>query len=690
MKATAIVLPAFALLTGSLASQSHTTIQGVLEQPSISWVADSTMHTLHFTRPVESIEARGSAEAADPFRYGIRQTVNVDFKDAAKWSYVADGTVIGRLAIQSTGASMMNVLFSVLALPSGAEVLVYDNEHRADLLYTSATPLRDDGKFQSALVPGDQIVIEFRGSIEQKNASIIWIDSYVHGHQDLFHDDGERGSGCLIDVACSLGDDWLDQKRSVVLFVKDDVGTHACTGVLLNNTSGSYVPYVQIANHCVAGNPANWVFYFNYETPGCSTGTAPLTQTVTGATFKASDYNGDFALYQLNSSPPASYNAFYAGWDRSGNVPGNGVVIGHPVLVDYPSLDGEKKITAWSNATSGTIGSFNKPGWIADITQGGLWGGSSGSPLFDANKRVVGQIWSGDTDCGPNRHLQAAKIKENWNGTAPNTRLKDWLDPGNTGANTLNGVYKDLRVKAKVILQGPYSGGTMLTGLVDGSYVPTTEPYTASGYTHVLTGGGETTSTGVLAASGNARIVDWVVIELRQATTPYSVIATRSALLRKDGTIAETDGSTNGVLFQGLPTAKVRVAIRHRNHLGIMTGSSYDLGSFTGTIDFSTTSTSLYGTDPTYVTGSVRCLWMADVTANSQLKYTGSGNDRDPILVRVGASTPNNVVFGYFPEDTTLDGAVKYTGSGNDRDPILTNLPGGGSNPNGVRNAQLP
>ena len=32
-----------------------------------------------------------------------------------------------------------------------------------------------------------------------------------------------------------------------------------------------------------------------------------------------------------------------------------------------------------------------------------------------------------------------------------------------------------------------------------------------------------------------------------------------------------------------------------------------------------------------------------DVNLNGQVKYTGSGNDRDPILVNVGSTTPNNV-----------------------------------------------
>jgi hypothetical protein len=70
------------------------------------------------------------------------------------------------------------------------------------------------------------------------------------------------------------------------------------------------------------------------------------------------------------------------------------------------------------------------------------------------------------------------------------------------------------------------------------------------------------------------------------------------------------------------------------------------------------------------------------------LSYTGSGNDRDPILVRIGGIVPTNAVTGYHPEDINLDGSVRYTGSANDRDIILQNI--GGVVPTNTRLEQLP
>ena len=70
------------------------------------------------------------------------------------------------------------------------------------------------------------------------------------------------------------------------------------------------------------------------------------------------------------------------------------------------------------------------------------------------------------------------------------------------------------------------------------------------------------------------------------------------------------------------------------------------------------------------------------------LQYTGAGNDRDPILIAVGSTTPNNTISGYLVTDVNMDGIAKYIGTENDRDPILINV--GNTTPNNVRVQQLP
>ena len=41
--------------------------------------------------------------------------------------------------------------------------------------------------------------------------------------------------------------------------------------------------------------------------------------------------------------------------------------------------------------------------------------------------------------------------------------------------------------------------------------------------------------------------------------------------------------------------------------------------------------------------------WCGEVVRDRHLAYTGPGNDRDPILVNVGSTTPNNTKLEQLP-----------------------------------------
>jgi len=246
-------------------------------------------------------------------------------------------------------------------------------------------------------------------------------------------------------------------------------------------------------------------------------------------------------------------------------------------------------------------------------------------------------------------------------------------------------------VSLKGALEGPYNPTTGLMGdaLRTLPSFPLTEPYTALGYAHTGGGGGETVAPAVLAVTGNNAIVDWVVVELRDIAVPATVVASRSALLQRDGDVVALDGASP-VTFN-LPPGTFNVALRHRNHLGVMENNGVALSSTSTVVDLSSVATSTFGTNARKsITGTfpTQALWAGDVTFNGQVKYTGSGNDRDPILTTVGSTTPNNSVNLYSTRDVNLNGQVKYTGSGNDRDPILVNV--GSTTPNNVRTQQLP
>ncbi len=125
----------------------------------------------------------------------------------------------------------------------------------------------------------------------------------------------------------------------------------------------------------------------------------------------------------------------------------------------------------------------------------------------------------------------------------------------------------DVFISPKVFLQGPFNTADMTLGL--GTNIPTAEPYTALGYMHVGGGGGESSLLGIINAND---IIDWVVVELRDKTNSATILATRSALLRKDGSVVSHLDGSSPVQFSIAPD-DYYVSIRHRNHLGVMTNA---------------------------------------------------------------------------------------------------------------------
>ncbi len=244
-----------------------------------------------------------------------------------------------------------------------------------------------------------------------------------------------------------------------------------------------------------------------------------------------------------------------------------------------------------------------------------------------------------------------------------------------------------LPVQLRAFVEGPFDAslGLMHDSLRAQGLIPLEEPYTAAGASHV-NGGGEVILPQVLAATGADAIVDWVMVELRDPLDPSIIRATRCGLIQRDGDIVDTDGVSS--LKLEADAGSYHVAVRHRNHLGIMSAGTYVFGAVPALIDLSDPATNTYGTDARRNLGSAAVMRIGNTLRDDKVAYTGAANDRDPILARIGGATPTNVVNGYFAEDLNLDGRVQYTGAGNDRDPILATI--GGAVPTNTRSEQLP
>ncbi|HMW95802.1 MAG TPA: hypothetical protein PL010_04750 [Flavobacteriales bacterium] len=286
------------------------------------------------------------------------------------------------------------------------------------------------------------------------------------------------------------------------------------------------------------------------------------------------------------------------------------------------------------------------------------------------------------------------------NATLPGGVLVSWTVGETTmGASYVNGGWvtpgfqqappRTTGVLPKVFLEGPFvsGSGTMTDGLRSGGLIPLTSPYVNSAqFPQINGGGGETIAPSVLTATGNNAIVDWVYVQLRNGANSSQVLRTRSALVQRDGDVVDMDGVSQ--LTFVAPAASYHVAVFHRNHLPVMSANPISLSSVGVPVNFTSPSLLTYGTNAQKTIGTVRALWAGDVNTDGIIKYTGGSNDRDPILVTVGSTAPNNTVTAYSTRDVNLNGQVKYTGGSNDRDPVLVNV--GSTTPNNTRVRQLP
>ncbi|MEO8590752.1 MAG: hypothetical protein ABI432_15360 [Flavobacteriales bacterium] len=633
------------------------------------------------------------------FRYGVQRALEVDVLALGRWDDLPDGPRVCRLVLRSPGATMLSVQFDRWELPEGAVVYLYNEDRTFFIGGFDRTNRAPDGTMATAVIPGDAVVIEYRlpGFVAPGQ---LHVASITHGLRDIFsfgeagymrdYYPGYESLACQININCPEAANWQAQKRSVAMFLRPDGG--GCTGNLVNNTQTPGRPYFNSARHCYVNTESQWVFYFNYEAPAC-TGThaqaseGPTNQTLTGATLRAEFTWDDLLLVELNTTPPSNYNVYYAGWDRSGNVPQATTVIQHP-MYDV------KKIAFNDDPCTAAVDPIGVQMWRQNWDNGIVQAVSSGGAFFDQNKRVIGHSYDGVQTCSNAATVptDCAKFSASWDGANAAQRLRDWLDPANTTMQ-LDGYDPNavavVKVRLKAFLEGPYNTGTgqMNSTLRTVGPVPTTEPYTGSGYVH-MGGGGETTTPAILAVANGNAVVDWVVLELRNANNSSQVVATRSALLQADGDVVAADGTAD-VVFSTVGAGQYFIAVRHRNHLGIMTAAAVPLSATASPMDLSNGTVPLYGgAAATKTVGSKAVMFAGDVDRNSVIRYSGQNNDRDPLLSRIGGTVPTAIATGYFGEDVDLDGVVRYVGATNDRDIILSNV--GGSVPTGTRSASLP
>lgn len=282
------------------------------------------------------------------------------------------------------------------------------------------------------------------------NNSSLSVDGLILGRlKSSFSQDGYGDAGdCQVNAICPAAiNKELSASTTRILWINGNIAGW-CTGSLINNTAGDRKPYVLSAEHCalvgsvVSRNDLRrWVFFFNYRNASCTgpnqESDLPMQQLM-GASLRArsddngGDFGSDFLLLELNERIPESFQAYFAGWNRSGILSSQGDCFHHPA-------GDAQKISTYREKPSlssygGDIPNTHLNVFWAENTYGfgTTEGGSSGSALLDVDGLIIGTLTGGSSSCQQTELSDLyGRFAYSWNsnGESAERQLAPWLDP---------------------------------------------------------------------------------------------------------------------------------------------------------------------------------------------------------------------------------------------------------------------
>lgn len=376
-----------------------------------------------------------------PLRLSLGIPMDVSLADGS-WSIdQATGLALWHARVYSAGATLLIPGFDRFEIPEDAQLWVAD---AAGSVVQGPYTRREHGSgaLRTAMVPGDELLIELRVPATERDAVDLHLASIGHGVED-FGGSGvvPKSGSCNIDVACAEGDGWRDQIRSVVRLQIPVAGVDGayvlCSGQMINNTGGlTNRHFLLTANHCgaTAGTASGVTAYFNFQTATCG-GTRSENPAgfpnKTGTTFRANHARGDHTLLEFNSAPAESLNVFYSGFDA-----GTGTSVSSGASIHHPSGH-EKRISLFSGSqrVSGQlVGSFVVDAFRVEWDAGVTEPGSSGAGLWNQAGRVVGVLSGGASSCAaPGGSDYYGRLEVAWAELAP------FLDTAGSGARSVGG-----------------------------------------------------------------------------------------------------------------------------------------------------------------------------------------------------------------------------------------------------------
>lgn len=310
------------------------------------------------------------------------------------WAVLPDGGQVWRLVVESAEAIGIRVhLGGVNTLPADSEITAYAaNEPTQMRGPYSGENLSGRDDFWTGTVFSEKVTVEcYLPPGADRAQAALTADRIAHIYRDPVAK--AKVGDCHNDVACYPS--WVSVGNGVAgIGTIGESGVLWCTGCLLNDQApATFIDYFMTANHCVAkqSEADDTEFYWFYQTSTCG-GSPPSLSSVTttdgGATYLAgrtADAANDFSFLQLRRAAPGGTT--YAGWSVA--TPSSSETL---VGIHHP--DGSYKRLSIAN-----LDSSDANYWYVQWSSGVTEPGSSGSPLFNASKQFIGQLYGGESAC---------------------------------------------------------------------------------------------------------------------------------------------------------------------------------------------------------------------------------------------------------------------------------------------------
>lgn len=417
-----------------------------------------------------------------PYRFGYGFDTSYTLNNG-EWKDDDDGR-LWSLRFKSNGAISLNFVFEDFSLPDGAYLNIVNSDETIVYGPVTSENIPKDKYFLTDVIPDSSVTIYLWEPYSQLGKSSLKIKKVVHGYRNFYDINDECGcpnasAPCNNPVESGFPD-YEKEANAIALILLED-GTCWCSGSLILSTDMSFKPYLLTAFHCVntenypssypqpyAGRPTDmvassseranvnhWAIKFGFRLQ------STYAITFNGANYRAGWFDSDFALVELYEDAKQFAHLTWLGWDRTSNVPTSGIAIHHP-KGDYMKISTDNDASQTSMWVENLYSNHVTPHWVEHFDSGIVQQGSSGSPLLNQNKRVVGQLHGVVYESGHNQYTPPCdidygyygKLYLSWTGDGSNdTRLSNWLDPLGTNQTTMDSFKpSDISISGKTVI----------------------------------------------------------------------------------------------------------------------------------------------------------------------------------------------------------------------------------------------